>query len=139
MIKTAGLIAANYGDDDKVVLVSPMDIATAAVEEIEASPAGNKVRYIASDERTCNEIAQVLGRAIGKPDLKWITISDEEMQKGMQANGLPAPVAACYVEMFGACHNGLLNEDYELQKPHQMGEIKLEDFAQEFAGVYNAK
>lgn len=30
MIKTAGFIAANYGDDDRVVLVSPTDIAAAA-------------------------------------------------------------------------------------------------------------
>jgi uncharacterized protein YbjT (DUF2867 family) len=139
MIKTAGFIAANYGGDDKVVLVSPKDIAAAAVEEIESETTGHRVRYVAGDERTCNEIARVLGEAIGKPDLQWITISDKEMQKGMEAHGLPAAVAACFVEMFGACHNGLLNEDYELTKPHKMGEVKLEEFAREFASAFNAK
>ncbi|AKD55162.1 NmrA family NAD(P)-binding protein [Spirosoma radiotolerans] len=136
MIKTMGFIGANYGDDDRVVLVSPKDIAAAAVEEIEAQSTGRTVRYVASDERTCNEIAQILGAAIGKPDLKWVTITDEQMQSGMEANGVPAPVAAQLVEMFGACHSGLLNVDYDLHKPKTMGGVKMEDFAIEFADVF---
>ncbi|WPU96091.1 NmrA family NAD(P)-binding protein [Mucilaginibacter sabulilitoris] len=136
MIKTTGVISANYGDDDRVVLVSPKDIAAASVEEIEANTTGKKIKYVASDERTCNEIARVLGKAIGKPDLKWVTITDEQMQNGMEANGVPAPVAARFVEMFGACHHGLLNEDYDLNKPENMGKIKLEDFAKEFAAAF---
>ena len=136
MIKAAGIISANYGDDDRVVLVSPKDIAAAAVEEIEANTKGKKIRYVASDERTCNEIAQILGKAIGKTDLKWVTITDEQMQNGMEANGIPPSVAACFVEMFGACHNGLLNKDYDLHKPKTMGKVKLEDFAKEFAAAF---
>jgi len=27
---------------------------------------------------TCNDAAAILGAEIGKPDLKWITISDEQ-------------------------------------------------------------
>ena len=139
MIKNAGLIAANYGDNDLTVLVSPKDIASAAADEIENQTPGNHVRYVASDERTCNEIAHALGEAIGKPELKWITISDEEMQKGMEAHGLSVTVAAAMTEMFGACHSGLLHEDYDLHKPKQVGKVKLEDFAKEFAAVYDQK
>lgn len=135
MIKTQGVIRANYGDDDLVVLVSPLDIAAAAAEEIENPTSGKKVRYVASDERTCNEIAQVLGQAIGKPDLQWQTISDEEMQNGFESFGLPATVAASLVEMFAACHTGLLHHDYDQHKP-VLGKVKLEDFAKEFAAVY---
>ncbi|SDE57910.1 Uncharacterized conserved protein YbjT, contains NAD(P)-binding and DUF2867 domains [Mucilaginibacter pineti] len=138
MIKKLGYIAANYGDDDLTILVSPIDIAAAAVEEIEAKTTGLKVRYVASDERTCNEIARVLGQAIGKPDLKWVTISNEQMQSGMEANGLSASVAANLVEMYGACHTGLLHEDYDLHKP-KLGKVKLEEFAKEFAAIFNQK
>lgn len=138
MIKNSGFISANYGDDDRVVLVSPNDIAAAAVEEIETQTTGKKIRYVASDERSCQEIAQILGEAIGKPDLKWVTVSDKQMQAGMEANGLSAPVAACLVEMFGACHSGILHEDYDLHKP-VMGKVKIEEFAKEFAGVFLQK
>lgn len=138
MIKSMGFMAANYGDDDLTVLVSPKDIAVAAADEIENQTNGKHVRYVASDERTCNEIAQALGNAIGKPDLKWVTISNEQMQSGMEANGISTLVATQLVEMFGASHSGLLHEDYDQHKPETMGSVKLEEFAKEFATVFNA-
>ncbi|TWI96763.1 uncharacterized protein YbjT (DUF2867 family) [Mucilaginibacter frigoritolerans] len=137
MIKNAGFIAANYGGDDRVVMVSPEDIAAAAVEEIESTVTGKRVRYVASDERTCNEIARLLGKAIGKPDLKWLTISDDEMQKAYETNGVPAHTASALVEMFGAIHSGLLHEDYDHHRPEKIGKVKLEDFAKEFAVAFN--
>jgi uncharacterized protein YbjT (DUF2867 family) len=138
MIKNIGFISANYGDNDRVVMVSPYDIAAEAVEEIEARTNGRKVRYVASDERSCNEIAQILGEAIGKPDLKWITVSDAQMQAAMEASGLSAAVAASLVEMYGACHSGILHDDYDLHKP-VLGKVKIEDFAKEFAGIFLQK
>ena len=138
MIRNAGFIASNYGSDDRVVLVSPIDIAAAAADEIENQAPGNHVRYVASDERTCNEIAAALGEAIGKPDLKWQLISDEEMQGAYEGFGIPKHIAELFVEMFAACHTGLLNEDYDRHKP-ALGKVKLEEFAKEFAAVYNAK
>ncbi|GAB3882326.1 NmrA family NAD(P)-binding protein [Spirosoma agri] len=137
MIKATGFIAANYGDDDRVVLVSPKDIAAAAADELVNQSNGRHIRYVASDERTCKEIAQLLGAAIGKPDLTWVTTTDEQMQNGMEANGVPPNVAAQLVEMYGACHTGSLHHDYDLHKPAVMGKVKLEDFAQEFAAVFN--
>lgn len=94
MIKGAGFIAVNYGSEDKIVLVSPIDIAAAIAEEIATPTIGKKVRYVASDEPTANEIASILGAAIGKPDLKWVTITDEQMQSGLEANGIPTLLAA---------------------------------------------
>lgn len=138
MIKNAGFISANYGDNDRVVLVSPDDIAAAATEEIEAQTTGKKVRYVASDERSCNEIAQILGEAIGKPDLKWVTVSDAQMQAGMEANGLSAPVAACLVEMYGACHSGILHEDYDLHKP-VLGKSQDRRFCEGICRGFSAK
>jgi len=138
MIKSAGFIAANYGGEDRVVLVSPEDIAATALAEIESTTNRNKIVYSASDERTCNEIAAVLGEAIGKPDLKWITISDEEVQKAYESYGMAPHVAASMVEMFAACHTGLIHEDYDLHKP-ELGKVKIEDFAKDFAIAFNAK
>jgi uncharacterized protein YbjT (DUF2867 family) len=67
MIKTQGVITANYGADDKYIWVSPIDIAAATMEELETPLVGRKVRYVASDELTGNETATMLGAAIGKP------------------------------------------------------------------------
>ena len=137
MIKAQGFIAANYGADDVVPWVSPIDIAAAVAQAIETPVTGRNVRYVASDERTATDTARVLGEAIGKLDLEWKLISDEQMQGGMVASGLNPDVAAGLVSMYGTMHSGLLQADYLRHRPAVLGNVKLEDFAQEFAAAYN--
>ena len=140
MIKGAGFIGANYGGDDKIVWAAPTDIAAAAAEELQKIPiAGSNVRYVASDERTATETANVLGAAIGKPDLQWITFTDEQAKTGMEQNGIPPGIAADLVDLNASIHNGTMGEDYELNKPTMMGKIKVEDFAKEFAAAFEEK
>ena len=137
-IKKQGVIATNYGADDKVLLVSPMDIAAIVTEEITEYFSGRKMRYIASEELTCNEVASILGEAIGKPDLKWIIVSNEQYQKILETNGMAPHLAAGMVEMNAATHAGKLYEDYYRSRP-TLGNVKLKDFAKEFAAMYNHK
>ncbi|MVN23371.1 NmrA family NAD(P)-binding protein [Mucilaginibacter arboris] len=139
VIKNTGMIAANYGADEKLIWVSPIDIAAAVAEELETPMTGKKVRYVASDELTGHETASVLGEAIGKPDLKWVLISNEQMQSGLEAAGMNPAIAAGLVEMFASQYSGLLTEDYYRNRPAVMGKVKLADFAKEFAMVYNQK
>lgn len=136
MIKEAGFIGTNYGGDDKLVMVAPQDIATAAFEELTSSAIGNLVRYIASDDRTASEVARVLGAAIGKPDLKWVTFTDEQTQAAIEQNGIPAHNAALWVELGASIHSGKLRGDYDLHKPAHMGKTRLEEFAKEFAAAF---
>jgi uncharacterized protein YbjT (DUF2867 family) len=136
MIKSQGVITANYGADDDLVWVSPIDIAAAVAEELETPLAGRKVRYVASDELTGNETASILGAAIGKPDLKWVLISNEERLSILKAAGLSAQIAEGLVEMFASQHTGALMEDYYRHRPQVMGKVKLRDFAKEFAVAY---
>lgn len=137
MIKQNGFLASNYGGDDKLILVHPTDIAAAAAEEIETPFAGKKIRYVVSDEHTASEVAHIIGVAIGKPDLKWIVLSDEQLREGLKKQGMPAPLIDNFVEIGSSAHSGALIEDYERRKPIQMGKIKTEDFAQDFAEVFN--
>jgi len=136
MIKKEGFIAANYGAGDKLIWVSPKDIAAAVAEELETAGADSKLRYVASDELTGNETASILGRAIGKPDLKWVMITSEQMQAGLETAGMNPNIAAGLVEMYASQHNGLLSADYYLHRPAVMGKVKLKDFAEEFAAAF---
>lgn len=136
MIKEAGLIGANYGDDDKLVMVAPADIAAAAAEELETPAVGTTVRYVASDDLTASEAAAILGAAIGKPGLKWVALSNQQTADALTARGMPATVAANFVELGACIHSGAMREDYDLHKPGLMGKIKLKDFAVEFAGAF---
>ncbi|MEG3860044.1 NAD(P)H-binding protein [Microcoleus sp. herbarium12] len=137
-IKSDGFIAANYGADDKIPWVSPIDIAAVIAEEIVTPLVGRKVRYVASEELTGNETARILGAAIGKPDLQWIIITNEQMLSGLEAAGMNPQIAAGLVEMYASLHSGLLAEDYYRNKPAVMGNVKLEDFAKEFAAAFES-
>lgn len=137
MIKGLGLIGSNYGGNDNIVWAHPRDIAAAAAQELTKPAAnGTKVRYVASDERTATDTARALGAAIGKPELQWLTFSDEQTQQGLEQAGIPAHVAASYVELGASIHNGTLRQDYDRHAPHTMGKVKVEDFAKEFAAAF---
>jgi uncharacterized protein YbjT (DUF2867 family) len=138
-IKSQGLIAANYGGEDIVPWVSPLDIADAVAEELVTPNPINKVRYVCSEELSCNETARIIGEAIGKPDLKWITITDEEALNHLLTVGMNPKIAEGLVEMYSALHTGLLAEDYFANRPAVMGKVKMSDFAKEFTLVYNQK
>ena len=66
MIKQGGIMGGNFGEGEKIFLTHTSDIAVAASEELlNLKFSGNSVRYIISDERSGNEIAQAIGNTIG--------------------------------------------------------------------------
>lgn len=135
-IKNKGAIISNYGGDKKEPWVSPLDIAAVIAEEMDLPFTGRSVRYVASDEVSPNEVAKALGNAIGKPDLEWKVISNEQLLNGWLAIGFNTQVANGFVEMQASQGSGLLYQDYYLHKP-VLGKVKLADFATEFASVFN--
>lgn len=134
-IKTTGAIVSNYGGNGKEPWVSPLDIAAVIAEEIENPFHGRTVRYIASDEASPNEVAAILGEAIGKPDLKWLVIPDEQYLNGLIAAGMNPQTAKAYVDMNAGRFGANMYEDYFNNRP-VAGKVKLKDFAKVFAAAY---
>ncbi|MGQ0740309.1 MAG: NAD(P)H-binding protein [Bacteroidota bacterium] len=140
MVKNMNIIGSNFGGPGfTMVMVDTNDIAEVAFEELNTlNFSGHSVRYIASDERRTDEIAKVLGSTIGKPELPWITFTDEQALGGMLQAGLPEEVAKNYAEMGNAVQDGKFMEDYWKNHPATLGKTKLEDFAKIFAAAYQA-
>lgn len=140
LIKNAGIIGGNFAvTDNKFAIVDPQDIAEVAFQELLFLKfTGHSVRYIASDEVSTDAIAQKIGAAIGKPDLKWVKFSDEQALQGMLHAGLSKEVAENYVEMGSALNSGKMMEDYWKKHPSTLGKTKLADFAKTFAAIYAA-
>lgn len=138
MIKNMGVVGGNYGENATLVLVHPSDIADFAAHELLGlSFRGKSIRYIASDERTTTEVAAILGRAIGKPDLSWINFSDKDTLAGMIQMGLPEEIARNYTEMGSAMRSGEMESDYNKNRPSVFGKSKLESYATSvFATAY---
>lgn len=135
MIKSAGFIGTVYGTEDRLPMVAPEDIAALIAAEVVQMDSTNKVRYVTSDERSCNEIASVLGQAIGKADLKWRILPEEQVFRMLVDNGVDEGLANSLVELANATHSGILREDFD-QQPVQLGKLRLEDFAEVFNSVY---
>lgn len=136
LIKQAGIMGGNFGDAEKLFLVHPADIAKAATEELtKLNFTENSVRYIISDERSGQELASVLGKAIGK-ELNWVVFTDEQQKAGLLQAGLSETHSSGYTEMGHALRDGSMQGDARTHKP-AFGEIKLETFASEFAKAFS--
>jgi uncharacterized protein YbjT (DUF2867 family) len=135
-IKAQGVIASNYGGDNKKPWVSPIDIAAVAAEELTGPFNGRMVRYIASEEISSTAIAHILGAAIGKPDLQWIVIPGKELLDRLVTFGMNPDIAAGLVEMQDSIESGELYDDYYRHHPAVFGKTKIKDYAPEFATAY---
>jgi uncharacterized protein YbjT (DUF2867 family) len=133
MIKEMGIIGGNYSGSAAIALVHPKDIAVAVANEIIKADTQSSIQYIVSDYRTAEDIAEVLGKAIAKSDLKWVEFTDEQSLQGMQQSGLPEEIAGLFTEMGLGIRTGILQKDFLDKKSPIAGTTKLEDFAKEFA------
>ena len=137
MAKHAGIIGGNYGEGATLTLVYPGDIADVAAEEmLNLDFKGKSIRYVVSDEKTTEEVAAILGKAIGKPELPWVNFKDEETVAGMIQAGVPQEIADNYAEMGGAIRSGEMISEFLQNKPSAFGKTKLADWAPVFASVY---
>jgi uncharacterized protein YbjT (DUF2867 family) len=137
MIKHMGIIGGNYGEGTRLIVADTSDIADVVAEELlHLSFEGKSVKYIVSDEKTTDEVASILGKAIGKPDLKWINFTDADTVGGMLQNGVPEDVAKNYAEMGAAMRSGEMAAEYNKSRSATFGKNNLETFAPVFAAAY---
>jgi len=135
MVKHAGIIGNNYGG--KLVIVDPMDIADVAADVLlKRSFVGKSHLYVVSDERSVDEVASILGTAVGKKDLKWIVFTDEQALDGLKQAGVPEDLAKNLTEMGSALRSGEMTADYFKSKSVAHGKRKLEQYAPVFAEAY---
>lgn len=140
MIKHAGFVGSTQPVDFKLILTSPSDIADAAAAYLLApEKATGKIEYIASEDTlTWKEITKALGSAIGKPEVPFVELTDEQSDAGMIQAGMPKTIADGYTQMGKALRDGDMQADYWKTGAKAKGKVKLADFVKEFAGAYNA-
>ena len=138
LINQAGIMGSNFGESEKLFLVHTNDIAKAALEELlSVNLSGNSVRYILGDERSGKEIAEVLGKSIGR-ELKWVEFTDTQQKEGLLQAGLPETHAHSFTQMGKAIREGVMQADARKNRP-SFSATKLEDFAKEFANVFQSQ
>lgn len=137
MIKHQGIIGNNFGDDVEMIMSHPADIADAAFEAFNSPLKGKQIRYIVSDRKSGKEVAEILGAAVGKPELKWIQFPDEQLLNALIQNGFSQDAAQHYIVDMGiAIREGILGNHYKQNTHDVYGKRGFAEFATEFAQVY---
>lgn len=138
LIKQASIVGYSLKSEVKVPFTHTKDIAEAATEKLlKLDFKGFEKGFVSgAKEYTMPEVASILGNAIGKPDLNYVSFSNEDAKAGMVQNGLPETVADGYLELFDAINKGTYLNDYT-RTPENTSKTTVEDFAPEFAATYN--
>lgn len=123
--------------DLKMPMVHTNDIGATAVKNLIALDfKGKSHTYVAGTrDVSLAEATTILGQAIGKPDLAWVTFSYEQAAQGMAQMGMQEGLVNGYVQFGKATNEGILMADYQ-RKPEYTTATSIEDFAKEFAYAY---
>lgn len=135
-IKNRNTFGNNYSGEDTLALTHPQDIADAIAAALQEKGNGYEVKYVVSDISTGNELAALFGPAIGKPDLSWTMIPDEQIQAGMTAAGASPELVGLITEMGQGVRKGIIIKDFLAQGAVTTGRIKLPAFVATFRAKY---
>ena len=118
-------------------MIATQDIAAKAADFLERLDFKGQTpfEFVGPQELTLIETTQILGRAIGKPDLKYVQLPYEEVEKGMIASGMKPKTVGLMIEMYRAFNEGRCSPIQKLT-PEHLGSTTQEQFAAKFAQAF---
>lgn len=139
IVKQAGILGSPLRPDLRFPIVATADIVRIATERLLARDwQGRQVQYILGARDVDNrEIARVLGEAIGRPELPYVQISNDDFRGAMLGMGMSPSTVDAYVEFLDGMNSGRIMEDSR-RTPESTTPTRLEDFAPAFAKAYEA-
>ena len=139
VIKSAGIMGSAVKGDLSFAMVATKDIADYASKRLLALDfSGSSVQYLLGPRNvTLNEVTEVLGKAIGKPELQYVQFPYDQAKKGMMdAMGLSENVADAYNEFIKSMNEGPVFADM-IRDAESTTPTSIEEFSKTFAYVYN--
>jgi uncharacterized protein YbjT (DUF2867 family) len=137
LVRTAGHMGNMFAiPNGTFTVVDPEDIARVAAQALDTlNFKDHSYVYVISDLTGTDEIASLIGRQIGVPDLRWVKFPAKDFKRVLLSYGFAEGAANDYVEMFAALGTGLLFEDIQKTKPKIEG-TSIEEFAKIWAAAY---
>jgi uncharacterized protein YbjT (DUF2867 family) len=138
-IKGSGMISAPLKADLPIPMVATCDIAHKAAEFLNALKfKGSTVfEFIGPRGMTMIEATNVIGKAIGKPDLKYVQLSYEQAEKELIASGMKHQISKLMVEMQRAFNDGKIMPTQKLTAEHK-GKTTIEEFSKVLSQIYRS-
>lgn len=110
VIRTMGVIAGPLRPDLKLPLIATRDIGAAAADAlVKLDFHGKQTRELLGQrELDYTEVATIIGKAIGKPDLKYVQPPEAQLRSALVQSGMSEKFAGLLLEMSGALNSGYM-------------------------------
>jgi uncharacterized protein YbjT (DUF2867 family) len=141
MIQGMGMFGHALLPDLKIPMIATRDIgAYAAQRLLELDFFGKQTRELLGErDLSMTEATAVIGRAIGKPDLRYVQFPYDQVQQVLTQMGVPLQRASVYIEMFQAINAGIIAAQ-EPRLPENSTPTSFEKFALDvFTPAYRGK
>jgi uncharacterized protein YbjT (DUF2867 family) len=137
MVKMLGILGSPLKADLKIPMVATRDIAAVALKHLlNLDFTGkNHVYVLGARDYTYEEIAAIFGKAIGRPELKYMQFPYEDAKKAMMMMGMGESLAGRMVEFTKAMNEGLVSSDY-VRTAENTTPTTAEEFANVFCEVF---
>jgi uncharacterized protein YbjT (DUF2867 family) len=131
-IRQMGSVAGPLRPDLKFPMIATRDIGAAAAEALlQPTIHGKQTRELNGQrDLSYSEVAAIIGKAIGKPDLKYVQVSDDQFRGILVQMGLSEPMARLLVEMTNAMNAGKMHA-LESRTPQNTTPTSYETFVAE--------
>ncbi len=139
LINERGFAGSAVRGDLRFAMIATRDIADRVAEQlVERDFHGTVVQDLLGErDLTLADAFTVIGRRIGKPDLKYVQFSYEDAAKGTVAAGISPDLSRLFIEMSKALNEGL----FAVNRPRTAENTtptSIEVFADTFAAVFEA-
>jgi len=137
MIKQMNIMGSAIRGDMKIPMIATQDIARFAAERLlKKDFSGMTVKdLLGQRDISMNEAAEIIGKKIDKPDLKYVQFSYEDTETALVDMGFSADVAGLFIEMSKAFNQELINTT---RTQDNTTDTPLEEFAGVFARIFFA-
>jgi uncharacterized protein YbjT (DUF2867 family) len=141
IIQAFGMTAGPLRADLKLPLIATRDIgeaAAAALTKLDFN--GHQTRELLGQrDLDYAEIAVIIGKAIGKPDLRYMQLPDAQLKPALLQLGMSANMVDLLLEMSGALNSGYMRA-LEKRTPQNTTPTSFETFVAEvFVPLYKQK
>ncbi len=141
MIQGMGLFAGALLPELKQPMIATRDVGDYAAQRLLGLDfSGKQTRELLGErDLSMTEATAVIGRGIGKPDLRYQQLPYDQVQQGLMQMGIPPKGTPWYIEMYKAVNAGVVAAQ-EPRSPENSTPTSIEEFVQDvFAPAYRGK
>jgi len=127
--------------DLKLPMIATPDVGNYAAQRLlDLDFSGKQTRELLGQrDLSMAEATTIIGRGIGKPDLRYEQFPYDQIQQVLEQTGMSPKKAAVYIEMFTAINAGVLAAQ-EPRSPQNSTPSSFEKFVQDvFAAAYHGQ